>query len=155
MKRFPSLLLMVMAAWIMASGWPLPQVSNEEFIQGTWRIDGYLNQAQRRGRWYQEWTFEHGKFKEEGYPPLRQAGSYRVLNEDGDKLTLELHDQEGTFGSKNSRLEIVINRQKDQLKIGSNEPFLRIKPKSCAKSNDLFLYGDCAIILPGIAQVNY
>lgn len=116
---------------IAADGLPAPaQVSNEAFIQGTWRIDGYLDQAKRRGRWYQEWSFSEGKFKETGYPPLEQSGRYRVLNDADNKLTLELYEQKGTFGSANSRLEIVIDREKNQLKIGSNQPFLRMKAKS-------------------------
>ena len=115
------------AALSSASG---AENSNEEFIQGTWRIDGYLNQKERRGRWFQEVTFEDGKFKWKGYPMFAQSGSYRVLSDEGDKLTLELYEQQGTFGTKNSRLEIIVNRQKDQLKIRNNEPFLRVKPKS-------------------------
>ena len=111
MKHLSSLLLIVMAAWAPAAGLPaLPQISNEEFIRGAWRIDGYLDQKNRRGRWYPEWTFEDGKFKETGYPPLKQSGSYRVLGREKDKLTLELYEQEGTFGSQNSRLEIVVKR---------------------------------------------
>jgi hypothetical protein len=131
MKRILSLLLVVIASWVPATGLPTPaQVSNEALILGTWRIDGYLDQNKRRGRWYQEWAFGDGKFTQKGYPPLEQSGRYRIIGDEGDKLTLELYEQQGTFGNKNRRLEIVIDRQKDQLKIGSNQPFLRVKSKS-------------------------
>lgn len=130
MKRIAPLILIVITAWILAPGLPaLPQASNEEFIQGTWHIEGYQGQK-RRFRWFLKWTFEEGKFNLSGYPPLNQSGSYRVLSDEGDKLTLELYEQQGTFGTKDSRLEIIVNRQKDQLKIRNNEPFLRVKPKS-------------------------
>jgi hypothetical protein len=105
-----------------------PQDSNETFIQGSWRIDGQLpGNGTHRMSWFQQWKFDHGKFEERGYPPLGQSGSYRVLKSDGDKLTLGLYDQQGTFGTKNSELQIIVYREKNQLKIGSNEPFKRTK----------------------------
>src|SRR5689334_21929551 len=89
-----------------------PQDSNEGFIQGSWRIDGQLpGNGGNRMSWFQEWKFDQGKFEENGYPPLSQSGSYRVLKSDGDKLTLELYDQKGTFGTENSELQIVVYRQ--------------------------------------------
>lgn len=131
MKPILLLLLLVIPSCIVAARLPAPgQLSNEGFIQGTWRIDGYLDQKNRRGSWFQEWTFDSGKFKEMGYPPLEQSGKYRVISDDSGKLTLELYEQQGTFGSEDRRLEIVIDRQKERLKIGSNEPFLRVKRSS-------------------------
>jgi hypothetical protein len=101
---------------------------NETFIQGSWRIDGQLpGNGTHRMSWFQEWKFDQGKFEEQGYPPLEQRGSYRVLKSEGDKLTVELYDRTGTFGTEKDTLEIVVYRKKDQLKIGSNEPFKRVK----------------------------
>ena len=103
------------------------QDSNEQFIQGSWRIAGQL--AGGRFAWFKQWKFENGKFELVGYPPLKQSGRYRILKDEGNKLTLELYDQQGTFGTKNSKLEIVVYRDKDQLKIDNSEPFNRIKDK--------------------------
>ena len=95
----------------------------EKFIQGTWRATG--TDPSGRHAWFQEWTFTDGKFKETGYPPLEQSGSYRVLKAERNKLTLELYDQDGTFGTENRQLEIVINKRRATLRIGTVGPFRR------------------------------
>lgn len=99
--------------------------SAEHFIQGTWRASG-TDPSGRHG-WFQEWTFDNGKFTETGYPPLEQKGSYRVLKSQGNRLTLELYDQDGTFGTENRQLDLVINRRRGTLKIGQVGPFRRSK----------------------------
>lgn len=76
--------------------------------------------------WFQEWTFAEGKFTQVGYPPLEQKGKYRIIKSDGDKLTLELFDQDGTFGTEKSKLEIAIDKLTKTLKIGQNSGFKRI-----------------------------
>src|SRR3954469_16898962 len=121
---FIALLGLFQLAWSQDAA----QGSNETFIQGSWRIDGQLpGNGTHRMSWFQEWKFDQGKFEEQGYPPLEQHGSYRVIKSDGDKLTLELYDRTGTFGTEKGNLEIVLYRKKNQLKIGSNEPFKRVK----------------------------
>ena len=121
---FIALCALAQVAWSAS----VPQDSNEAFIQGSWRIDGQLpGNGTHRMSWFQEWKFDHGKFAERGYPPLEQSGSYRVVKSVGDKLTLELYDRTGTFGTEKGELEIIVYRQKNQLKIGSNEPFKRTK----------------------------
>ncbi|HWS99072.1 MAG TPA: hypothetical protein VN256_02295 [Pyrinomonadaceae bacterium] len=102
---------------------PTTPDSLEDFIQGTWRAQG-TDPSGRHG-WFQEWTFEKGKFNETGYPPLEQKGSYRVLKSQGNRLTLELYDQDGTFGTENRQLEIVINKRRGTLRIGQVGPFRR------------------------------
>lgn len=119
------LMLVCSASTVNAS---LPAIGSlEDFIQGTWRAEG--TDPSGRHRWFQEWTFEKGKFEETGYPPLGQKGSYRVLKSERNKLTLELYEQEGTFGTENRQLEIVINKRRGTLKIGTVGPFRRA-PKS-------------------------
>lgn len=120
-------LLMLICAAQTANASLMTADSLEDFIQGTWRAQG-TDPSGRHG-WFQEWTFEKGKFNETGYPPLEQKGSYRVLKSERNKLTLELYDRDGTFGTENSQLEIVINKRRGTLKIGTVGPFRRA-PKS-------------------------
>jgi hypothetical protein len=126
--RIQALLITIMAGWVLATGSPAPpQAPGEEFIQGGWRVEGYLDEKNRRGRWFLEWAFEGGKFNQRGYPPLTRSGRYRVIGDDGDKLTLELFEQQGASRGAGRRLEIIVNRDGDQLKIGGKGPFLRVK----------------------------
>jgi hypothetical protein len=97
--------------------------SDEQRIQGTWRLAG----SNGSHAWFLEWKFEQGKFTLIGYPPLSQEGSYRIIKIDGAKLTLELYDQKGNFGTENSQIEIVIDKDKDKLKIKGQGPFTRVK----------------------------
>jgi hypothetical protein len=121
---FIALCALVQVAWSAR----VAQDSNETFIQGSWHIDGQLpGNGTHRMSWFQEWKFDQGKFEEQGYPPLEQHGSYRVIKSEGDKLTLELYDRTGTFGTEKGTLEIILYRKKNELKIGSNEPFKRVK----------------------------
>jgi hypothetical protein len=84
-----------------------PTVAGDKLIQGTWHLEGNDGHGLS---WYLEWTFEQGKFTLKGYPPLYQEGSYRIIKSAADKLTLELFDQKGNFGTENSQIEIVIGR---------------------------------------------
>lgn len=94
----------------------------EKFIQGTWRTAGELDKTHA---WFLEWTFDNGKFKQIGYPPLAQEGKYRVVKTEESKLTIELYDQKGTFGTENKQIVIVIDKEKNKLKIDGKEGFTR------------------------------
>ena len=95
--------------------------SNEDFIQGTWRLTG-----ENGGHaWFLEWTFDRGRFDLKGYPPLAQYGKYRIIKTDDNKLTLELYDQKGNLGTENSQLEVVVDKKKDTLMIKGQGPFKR------------------------------
>jgi hypothetical protein len=122
-----SLLAFACSAVIVNGSWKATD-SPEEFIQGSWHAQG-TDPSGRHG-WFQEWTFEKGKFKHTGYPPLEQEGSYRILKTEGNKLTLELYDQKGTFGTENSQIEVVIDKDKGKLKIKGQGPFSRVKSES-------------------------
>jgi hypothetical protein len=98
--------------------------SDEQQIQGTWRLEG--NDG-RGHSWFLEWTFTQGKFTLKGYPPLFQEGSYRITKTGHGTLALELYDQKGNFGTENSQIEIVIDKRKDKLKIKGQGPFSRVK----------------------------
>jgi hypothetical protein len=75
-----------------------------------------------------DWTFEQGKFTLKGYLPLYQEGSYRIIKRAAGKLTLELFDQKGNFGTENSQIEIVTGKSRNKLKqIKGQGPFSRVK----------------------------
>ena len=95
---------------------------NEKYIQGAWRVDG----ANGKNSWFLQWAFDNGNFKQTGYPPITQEGKYRVVSNSGDKLTLELYEQKGTFGDETRKIEILINRAESQLTISSTKGFKRI-----------------------------
>jgi hypothetical protein len=94
---------------------------NEKLIQGKWRVTG-----ENGGYgWYLEWTFDHGKFKRMGYPPIIQEGKYKVLKADDNQIMLELYEQKGTFGEEKRELLISIDKQKNQLTISGTNGFSR------------------------------
>jgi hypothetical protein len=95
----------------------------EKFLQGTWRLEG----SDGKVSWYLKWTFDMGSFTLEGYPPLRQEGSYQITNVDGSKVMLELYDQKGNFGTEKSQIEVVLDKKKDTLMIKGQGPFTRAK----------------------------
>lgn len=100
------------------------QKVSEEFIRGIWHVDG--GGENNTPRWWLEWTFEEGKFLLTGYPVVNQKGSYRVLKAKDGKLTLELFDQQGDLGAKNSKIDIVIDQKKEVLTIKDKGPFKRV-----------------------------
>jgi hypothetical protein len=125
MKRFVPHLVVALVLLSAAGLASSHGKSNEDFIQGTWRMTGQNGMY----GWFLEWTFERGKFNLKGYPPLYQEGKYRIVKTEGDKLTLELYDQKGNFGTDNSRLEVVLNKKKNTLNIKGQGPFTRTEPE--------------------------
>jgi hypothetical protein len=123
MKLFLSLLFIALISFSFAPARVVD--SDEQFIQGMWRLEG----SNGRLSWFLEWTFMDGKFSLHGYPPLYQEGRYRIIKTEDAKLTLELYDQKGNFGTENSQIEIVIDKRKDKLKIKGQEPFSRVKAR--------------------------
>ena len=104
---------------------------HETFIQGKWRLVGEFpkDKSGRSRVWFLEWTFADGKFLQTGYPPIKQEGKYRIVRQDEDKLTLELYEQKGNFGTEDRQIEIVVDRKNEMLKIMDKEGFSRIKNK--------------------------
>jgi hypothetical protein len=114
---------------IVIVGWLIQLVTrrpsdNESFIQGTWRAAGEQGAGHA---WFMEWRFEEGAFTQTGYPPLEQRGRYRVIGDSESRLQLELYEQRGTFGTRDSNLVIVVNRDRDTLRIENLEEFRRIQ----------------------------
>ena len=98
---------------------------NEIFIQGTWRTGGENGGY----AWYLEWTFDDGKFKQIGYPPIIQEGKYRVVSADADQITIELYEQKGTFGEQKREIQITVDKQANQLTISNTKGFKRTAEK--------------------------
>jgi hypothetical protein len=108
------------------------EITNEEYIKGTWRLDGELppNNTGHGFHWFLEYTFNSdGTFLLTGYPPLMQKGKYRVVEDQDNKLTLDLYEQSGNFGTKDKRIEVVIDREKKRLGIDGKEDFKALKKK--------------------------
>jgi hypothetical protein len=109
------------------------QENNEEYIWGTWRLDGELppNNTGHGFHWFLEYTFSSdGKFLLTGYPPLMQKGKYRIVKSEDNKLTLDLYEQSGNFGTKDKEIEIVVDIEKETLKIDGKEGFKPVKKKA-------------------------
>jgi hypothetical protein len=124
MKTFLTFLFILLIGLSQVAGSPAhPENPSDEFIQGTWRLTG-----ENGGHaWFLEWTFDHGKFELKGYPPLHQEGSYRIIKTESDKMTLELYDQRGNFGTENSKIEVIPDKSKGTLMIKGQGPFTRTK----------------------------
>jgi hypothetical protein len=121
-KLFLSLLFIALVAFPCAPARATD--SDEKFIQALWQLQGNDGHGHS---WMLEWTFMDGKFTLHGYPPLSQEGRYRIIKTEGNKLTLELYDQKGNFGTENSQVKIIIDKRNDKLKIKDQGPFSRIK----------------------------
>ncbi len=101
---------------------------NEAFIQGKWRLQGESPQDRSRyiRVWYIEWTFANGAFVQIGYPPIRQEGKYRIVKEEDSKMTLELYEQKGNFGTKDQQIKLVVDRENEKLNIWNQAGFTRV-----------------------------
>lgn len=128
MKSFPALLLLLFVSLFQVTvSSARAQHSDAEFIQGTWRLEGKNDE---KHRWMLEWTFDQGKFKLVGYPPLYQGGKYRVIKTEDNKWTLELTEQQGNFGTENRKVEVIVNKDKDTIMIEGKGPFTRVKAQT-------------------------
>ena len=146
-KKVLFLLFLVMAIGTSAcsiaaqdSNNKVSQVSDEEYIKGTWRLNGELppNNTGHGFHWFLEYTFsKDGTFMLTGYPPLMQKGKYRVVKSEDDKLTIELYEQGGNFGTKDKQIEIVVDREKKSLKIDGKEGFVNNEGADDRKQRDL------------------
>ena len=123
--------LFLLVILLAASFPPASQTADtgDEEIQGTWYLNGQVKgkDGQPGMSWFLEWSFDQGKFNLAGYPPLHQKGSYRIIKREGSRLTLELYDQQGNFGTDTSRIDIIIQENKDHLMIKDQGPFKRTR----------------------------
>ncbi|MEQ1764412.1 MAG: hypothetical protein ABL984_14880 [Pyrinomonadaceae bacterium] len=95
----------------------------EAYLHGTWRAAG---ETPDRHAWFLEWTFKDGRFKQSGYPPILQEGKYRLVESDKKKLTIELFEQDGTFGKESQQTEITIDLRSNLLTISNMKGFSKV-----------------------------
>ncbi|HMS41947.1 MAG TPA: hypothetical protein PKE69_17075 [Pyrinomonadaceae bacterium] len=106
--------------------------SNDDKIQGTWRLEG----TNGGNVWFLEWTFNRGSFKQAGYPAISQMGKYKIIEERGVQIKLELFDQDGTFGKENRQILVLIDARRNELTIDRKTGF---KSKN-ANTQTAFVY---------------
>ena len=90
--------------------------SNDEKIQGTWRLDTTDGK-------FMEWTFDKGSFTQKGSPSISQKGKYRIVQEMGVQIKVELYEQEGTQGTENRQIIILIDAKRKELSIDRKSGF--------------------------------
>ena len=109
--------------------------TNEEKILGIWRLAGNNGKIS----WFLEWTFKDGNFTQIGYPPISQKGKFRVIEEKGVQLKLELFDQDGTFGKEKRQIIILIDEKRKELTIDRKSGFVRKNSDSINETSAEFL----------------
>ena len=93
-------------------------------IRGTWAASGEAP-APPGGRglsWFMEWTFQDGRFRQHGYPPIAAEGRYRALGVEGGALLLDLVDEKGNFAGQQPprRLTVQVLRQGEDVSLVIN-----------------------------------
>lgn len=104
---FCTLILSAIALWGCSN-------NNLEFIQGKWER-GNLH-------FYDVWTFEGGRFSHEFsitmMNPQLITGSYQIVDNQEDRLVLELFDIRAPHSGDPQEVAVVRDREADTLKIG-------------------------------------
>jgi major membrane immunogen (membrane-anchored lipoprotein) len=106
-QSFGTVVLLIIIMFSLTQVGACGHSENERFIQGEWQAAGEQGSGYA---WFIRWKFKQGNFVQTGYPPLEQAGKYRVLSEKDDDLELEFFDQSGTFGTNVQRVKIVLDK---------------------------------------------
>lgn len=75
---------------------------------------------------YLTWGFTGGRFTLEGYPPLRQAGRFRLIAQRENTYRLQLYDQSGDLPTDDRELLVVYDPQADTLLIDGQGPYHRV-----------------------------
>ena len=104
---------------------------NEAFIQGDWHFVQQRSQSvyHNPGEDITYWTFDRGVYT------LRvcclhndyEHGRYNVVQVDENSITLELFEGRSLY-SEGRQIKIVIDRDKDTLRINRDGPFVRSFP---------------------------
>ena len=98
--------------------------NDDDPLPGTWRAAGNHGNGHT---WYLQWKFAGGSFEMRGYPPIYQAGKYRIAAIEGAKLTIELYDQKGNFGEEKRTVEVLLDGANGTIKIDQMAGFRRIE----------------------------
>ena len=98
--------------------------TGDDPLLGSWRAAGDHGNGHT---WYLQWRFANGNFEMRGYPPIYQTGKYRIVANDGSKLTVELYDQKGNFGEEKRTVEVQLDGADGTIKIDQMAGFRRIE----------------------------
>lgn len=97
---------------------------DDDPLLGNWRAAGDHGNGHA---WYLQWKFASGSFEMRGYPPIYQAGKYRIVAIEDSKLTVELFDQKGNFGAEKRTVEVLLDGADGTIKIDQMAGFRRIE----------------------------
>jgi hypothetical protein len=103
---------------------------NEKLIQGMWYTRSqHLNEVS--GETYLEvrWIFNNGFFEYHSCcfsGKLHATGRYRILKNEGNKITLELFNVQGDGTIRGGEILITVNEEKGTIKIGGGEDYVRL-----------------------------
>jgi len=121
-----NLILFILLIFSLSACNPDP---NDQFIQGTWQIahEDVENQ-------FFQWRFSNGTFTREqeidSSTALYTTGQYRVVESEGDLLTIELFDYSGdriSYENNPMTIRIEVDRANDSARI-TNVLFVRLGP---------------------------
>jgi hypothetical protein len=104
---------------------------NEGFIQGNWLYsEPSVGGVTVQSAVHTYWTFSRGRVSAHSCCDFRpgMTGRYRILQSEGDALTLELYELEGGTDVDTYQIEVGINRDRDTLTIQAVGPFSRDVP---------------------------
>ena len=118
--RIFSVLMVFVFAVTLSACEPDP---NESFIQGTWHFANEFD-VERSGsaHVFQIWQFRGGSFYFEfevtyNFPDFAE-GHYRIVESEGDTITIELYDVVGNANiAEGGQLDIILDRENELIRI--------------------------------------
>ncbi len=106
--------------------------ASESSIQGTWEYsEEHLMPIAGEQHLTVIWFFNNGTFSYQACcfnVDQEITGRYRILEEDGDILILELYNTRGASFRLNTEIRVKIDRESDTLNIQGAGPFHRLGP---------------------------
>ncbi len=108
---------------------------NLQFIEGTWHYDDeHLKQVAAEQHLEITWSFHRGRFAMTSccFGEAEMTGNYRILKSEGDKIVLELYNQQGHEGghvitdAHSFQMNVALDRETGTLRIGRFGPYERV-----------------------------
>ncbi|MGD9100965.1 MAG: hypothetical protein PVF45_10835 [Anaerolineae bacterium] len=127
MKRKPGFFIFLLAIVLVVVGCT---DANEDFIQGSWytRSD-HLDQVSGETYLEVQWTFDRGTFAYRACCfniDASLTGRYRILESEGDEITLELFNVKGSETRIQPEIKLIINRDEDTLVVIGGGEYRRV-----------------------------
>jgi hypothetical protein len=133
-NKFPLLIILILFLAAALSG--CKRDPNDAYIQGSWVYDDpHLATVVAEPNWTERWIFDRGSFADDGccFGNVSISGSYRILESEGDTITIELYHMDGSQNSTpvnwdtTTSLKITIDRENETIKVGRNGPYTRVR----------------------------